>query len=101
MIESEEKRKNITQLIETWAKNVKIESYLRGYDIPSLVNSILDNFYPVTFCCGHKGNFDEGVHIEFYTYEGRTDEITSGLYCRDCAERYKKELKAWEVTNGK
>jgi hypothetical protein len=99
MIESEEKHKKITLLLETWAKNVKIKPYLRDYDIPFLVDNILDNFYSVTFCCGHKGHFDDGVHIEFYTHEGRTDETTSGLYCRDCAERYKKELKAWEVNN--
>ncbi len=97
MIESEEKRKRIIEHLECWCDHVKATSLLRNYDIPSLVETILSEFYTVTFCCGHLGHWNDGVHIGFYSYEGRTDETTEGLYCKDCAGEYKKKLGAWEI----
>ncbi len=106
MIESEEKRKRTTESIERWARHTKIKKYLRDYDIPSLVSQIIDEFYHITLCCGHKvKTMDEGVVIAFTDYVvdrsdmehgGGMGEV-SGLYCKECAEKYKRELAAWEV----
>ncbi len=98
MIESEEKKKRLIGDIEHWSEFTKIKQYLRIYDIPNLVNTILEEFYHVTLCCGHKVNsIHDGVNIEFYTYENNDQETTIGLYCKDCAEKFKRELGAWEV----
>ncbi len=97
MIKSEEERKRITENIKRWCDHVKATPLLRNGDIYPLVNSILEEFYHITLCCGHMiSDFDEGVTIEFYEFEGRKDTII-GTYCKDCAEKYKKELEAWEV----
>lgn len=94
MIQSEEKKKRLLELIAQWCAHTKIEQLLRAHDIPSLVGSILDEFYHVHLCCGHLvASSDEGVHIAF----NDNDSVVSGLYCRECANRYKKELGAWEV----
>ena len=94
MIESEEKRKRLTEIVDRWVKYTKVEPYLRGPDIPSLVGSILGEFYHVTLCCGHMvRELDEEVGIAFNELEG----TTYGSYCKDCAEKYKKDLEAWEI----
>lgn len=94
MIKSEFQKKRITEIITNWCDNVKTTPLLRPFDIPALVDNILSEFYRVTFCCGHKGDWlDEGIHIAFKGAEGEV----SGLYCKDCAEMYKKDLGAWEV----
>ena len=98
MVESEEKRKRLNDIITRWCENVKVSPYLRNGDIPSLVDWVLGEFYHITLCCGHLvKDIDEGVHIGFYTYEGRTDETTEGLYCKECAGKYIRTLGAWEI----
>ena len=95
MIESEEKRKRLTDRLERWCEHTKVAPYLRGHDIPGLVDSILQEFYHISLCCGHwVSEFDEGVNLTFKEYDG--SEI-SGSYCKDCAKWYKKKLKAWET----
>ena len=99
MIESEAKKARLTEMVTRWCETTKVMPYLWDYDIPALVSSILDEFYKVTFCCGHKGEWEDGVHIEFYEYQDKSKGTVSGIYCRDCVKRYKKELGAWEVKN--
>lgn len=83
-IESEEKRERITDTVERWAEHTLIRPYLREYDIPSLVNSIITEFYHVCLCCGHwVERMDEGVELSMVDTDGST---ISGVYCRDCAE---------------
>lgn len=94
MIESEVKKQRIKEVVIRWCEFTKIMPYLRKHDIPALVSQVMNEFYNITFCCGHMGNLNDGVHIRFYTYEGRTDDITEGSYCKDCAEKYVKELGA-------
>jgi len=94
MIESEERRVRIYQTIERWCDNTKITPRLRSYDIPGLVTQIMEEFYTVHLCCGHLvKNTDEGVAIAWKEGAGEV----SGLYCRDCADEYKRELGAWEI----
>ena len=93
MIESEEKRKRLTDTIEHWCKHVKATPLLRNGDIQGLVRSVLEEFYHVRLSCGHMVRGNEGVDLTFKEYDG--SEI-SGIYCDDCAEHYKKELGAWE-----
>lgn len=98
MIESKEKRQSITDDIKKWCDYVKVTPLLSGDDIPALVDTILKEFYNVVLCCGHMvRSVDDAIPIAFPAYEGRIDEITEGLYCQDCVERYKKELGAWEI----
>lgn len=98
MIESEEKRQRITEDIQRWCEHVKATPLLRDYDIPSLVGTILDEFYPVRLCCGHLvRSINEGVHIAFKSFsDGEVCEVSGG-YCKECAEKYIKELGAREV----
>jgi len=94
MIESEEKRKRLTEIVARWTKHTKVKPYLRNCDIPSLVSSILGEFYRITLCCGHMvRELDEGVGLAFNELEG----TTHGSYCKDCAKKYKKDLQAWEI----
>ena len=104
-IESEEKRQRLNDAISRWCDNVKATPLLRQGDIGALVQTILWEFYPTTFCCGHLGHYEDGVHIAFKEFivdrgdmehGGGIGEV-SGLYCRDCADEYKKKLGAWEV----
>lgn len=97
MIESEEKRKRLTDIITRWSEYTKVINYLRPYDIHNLVGQVLDEFYSVMFSCGHLGNWEDGVHIAFKDLDDGQEGEYSGLYCRDCAEEYKAELGAWEV----
>lgn len=106
MIESEDKRKRLTDTITRWCKHTKTLPLLREHDIPSLVGSILQEFYHTTLCCGHMiSEHEDGVHIAFKDFivdrgdmehGGGMGEV-SGLYCKECAEKYKKELGAWEI----
>ena len=104
MIESEEKRKRLTDTITRWCKNTNVLPYLRDYDIPGLVHYILDEFYHITLCCGHMvKDMDEGIDLTFKEYVWKEDaecEI-SGIYCKDCAEWFKKEAGAWETKDDK
>ena len=87
-IESEEKRQRITETIERWAENTKVKPYLRSYDIPGLVSSILDEFYHIVLCCGHRvKELDEGVYLEVDDCDGKY----YGHYCKECADRKIKE----------
>jgi len=105
MIESVEKRKRLIDMVQYWCNHTKVSQHLRESDIPSLVGQIIDEFYHITLSCGHHVmEFDEGVHIAFNDFVtdrsdmehgGGMSEV-SGIYCHDCAERYKKELGAWE-----
>lgn len=92
MVKSEEQRKELNDIINRWSEHTKVVQYLREYDIPNLVSQILDVFYKVTFYCRHKGNYEDGVHIAFKGMDGGDEREISGLYCKDCAEKYKGEL---------
>ncbi len=97
MLESLEKEKRLTESVTHWCKYTH-HINLREGDIPSLVNSILAEFYPIHLCCGHMVNeMDEGVNLEFYEYEDKSKGTIGGLYCKDCAQKYKKEPGAWEI----
>ena len=104
MIESEKKRKRITEDIEHWCDHVKATPLLRGGDIHGLVQAILTEFYHTTFCCGHMGNGD-GVVIAFNDFVTDRSDMEhgggigefQGIYCRDCADKYIKELGAWVI----
>tara|TARA_Y100000310_G_scaffold144390_1_gene143668 strand:- start:32610 stop:32861 length:252 start_codon:yes stop_codon:yes gene_type:complete len=77
---------------------------LRDGDIYGLVSHILEEFYLIHLCCGHLvRELDESIYIAFNDLildrsdmEYRVGEV-SGRYCKDCAEKYKKEFGAWEV----
>ena len=97
MIESEEKRKRLTDTVEHWCKHTKVDHLLRCHDIPGLVDSVLSEFYHIQLSCGHLvRDFSEETVLTFKEYD--ESEIT-GCYCADCAEHYKKELGAWEQKN--
>lgn len=95
MIESEVKRERLTDILTRWADNTKVSWMLRDFDIPWLVREILEEFYHVRLCCGHYvEDHDDGVAIEFDENDG---SVVSGLYCRVCAEEYKRDLGAREI----
>ena len=98
--ESEIKRQKVIDAITNWCEYTKVFHLLRNHDIPGLASTILDVFYSSTFCCGHKGMFDDGVHIAFKDFDNGEECEVSGLYCRVCAEEYKKDSGAWEVRDG-
>jgi hypothetical protein len=102
MIESEEKRKRIDDIVRQWTKNTKVEQYLREYDIPGLVNQIINEFYHINLSCGHWVRQYEGESFDFshktweyddcYDYDGPfrgSWSTISGNYCRDCYEKMK------------
>ena len=98
MIESEQDREFILGLLKTWSKNTKIKMFLRDGDLDGLTNSILDRFYHISLCCGHKvKDFEEGIALEFYTYDDHSKGTAQGTYCKDCAGKYIKDLGAWEI----
>jgi hypothetical protein len=87
-IESEEKRQRIIDTVERWTKHTKIKQYLRPYDIPGLVESIIIEFYHIKLCCGHwVREFNEGVYLEVDDCDG----CYYGTYCKDCAMEMMKE----------
>ena len=91
-IESEVKRQRITQKIVYWANATKVQPYLRRYDIPFLVDSILEEFYRITLCCGHMVNdMDEGVDLEIDDYYDGEHSVSNGIYCKVCAADYIKQ----------
>ena len=95
MIESEIKRKRLTYQITRWCEYTKVVSYLRERDIPSLVDSIIQEFYHTCLCCGHwVDSITDGIPLAFKENDG--SEV-QGSYCKDCAKRYKKKLGAWEI----
>ena len=104
MIESEEKRKRITEDIKHWCDYVKATPLLREGDIQSLVQTILTEFYHTSYSCGHMGN-DSGVVIAFNDFVTDRSDMEhgggigefQGIYCRDCADKYIKELGAWVI----
>ena len=106
MIESEETRKEITEDIKRWCDHVKATPLLRQRDIPSLVYTILEEFFHIRLCCGHLvRDFDEGVNLAFNDFITDRSDMehgggiggVTGSYCKDCAKRLKKELVAWEI----
>ena len=98
MIESEVKKQRLLETIDHWCEFTKIKPYLRAGDIPSLISQIIDEFYHVTLCCGHKVNSsEEGVDLKFKdNINGKISEVY-GSYCKDCAEEYIKELGAEKI----
>ena len=98
MIESEEKRERIIDILERWSKNCKIDHLLRDGDIAGLASWILEEFYHIWLACGHGvKDFDEEVVVEFdepyVDEEGfRIGRIT-GSYCKECAEWFMKNAK--------
>lgn len=98
MIESEENKIRVRKDIEEWCDFVKVTPLLRNNDISSLVNSIMGEFYHISLYCGHLArSIEDGVLIEFYEYDDHSKGTVQGIYCKDCAEEYKKTLGAWEV----
>ena len=101
-IESEQKRKRLTEIIERWANHTKSSWMLREGDVPSLVDQIIEEFYHVQLSCGHwVEGLDEGVWIEwedsFCDEDGAKKGMVSGTYCKVCAEEYKRDLGAKEI----
>ena len=105
MIESELKRKRLTDIVTHWCEHTQHRN-LRAGDIPGLVDSVLSEFYHITLSCGHMvRDMDEGIPIAFKDFVvdrgdmehgGGMGEI-SGDYCKECADRYLSELGAWKV----
>ena len=88
MIQSEQDRQFVLGLLNTWARNTKIKMFLRNGDLEGLTSSIMDRFYHVTLCCGHKvKELDEGISLEYNDNDG----MISGDYCKDCAEKLLKD----------
>ena len=99
MIESEEKRKRLTETITRWSKHTKVDHLLRQGDILSLVRQILNEFYHITLSCGHMvAEMDERIDICYKDYSDGEEVEMSGGVCKECAEWYKKEAGAWETT---
>lgn len=95
MIESEEKKERLTEMVTRWCNFTKVSPQLREGDIPSLVRQVIEEFYHIHLSCGHLvEEIDEGVHIAYRENDG--SEV-SGMYCKECAEEYKRTLGAWEV----
>jgi len=94
MIESEEKRKRLTDTVTRWTQHTKVDHLLRDGDVPGLVQSILQEFYHIHLSCGHMvAELDEITTLSWKDVEGEC----YGSVCKECAERYKRELGAWEV----
>ena len=104
MIESEEKKELLKEIIERWSRIIKIEQYLREYDVPSLVSQIINEFYHINLSCGHWVRQYEGESFDFShktweydccgDYDGPTQgvwSIVSGNYCRDCYDKMKMD----------
>jgi len=104
MIESEEKKERLTEMIERWSHTTKIEQYLREHDIPSLVNQIINEFYHINLSCGHWVRQYEGESFDFshktweyddcYDCDGPSRGVWStiyGSYCKDCYEKMKMD----------
>jgi hypothetical protein len=97
MIESEEKRNRLTDIITRWCEFTK-HTNLRDGDISGLVGSILGEFYHIYLSCGHMvRESKDGVTLTFKdNCDGKICDII-GDYCKDCAELYKKNLNAKEI----
>jgi len=56
---------------------------------------------PITLCCGHSvEDPSEAIHIAYISEMPQLlceDGEFSGLYCRECAEEYKRNKGAWEL----
>jgi len=91
LIESEEKRIRLNEIIMQWCEHIKVLPQLREYDIPRLVSLILEEFYTIDLTCGHLvRSFHEGKMLTFNEHGGET----TGLYCSDCfAARLKEKGK--------
>lgn len=90
MIESEEKRKRIADMLERWSKHCKVDHLLREGDIPGIVDSIITEFYHMKLCCGHWVNTtSEGIDLQMDEDEG----YSTGIYCKECAEKLLKDSK--------
>jgi hypothetical protein len=102
MTESKEKQQRIESIIEHWTESCILKQYLREGDIRNLASQIIDEFYHVQLCCNHKVmHIKEGIRLAFKDVDSEGNECeVQGDYCRDCAEKYKKELGAWEIKNG-
>lgn len=88
MIESEDKRKRLTDILEHWAEHTKVKPYLRNHDIPGLVGSILEEFYHTRLCCGHLvASHEDGVVLTFKDWEDGERVEIQGTYCKECAKR--------------
>ena len=94
---------NLTFIIEEWGNWTKVKPYLRSGDIPSLTHQILEEFYHNRLSCGHLvRSIDEGVSLAFEDFivdRGDTEHgggmgEVSGIYCKDCAKKYKQDLGA-------
>lgn len=88
MIDSEEKRQRVTEIVERWVIHTKIKSYLRSYDIPSLAHQIVQEFYHICLSCGHWVNsLNEGTSLEIDEQDGKR----YGTYCDDCVKSMLKD----------
>jgi hypothetical protein len=99
MIDAEEKKIVLKDILDNWTENTRIKPYLRDYDIPNLISQIIDTFYPIQLSCGHRvRNLNEGISLKFKEYVvdrsdmehgGGMGEIF-GDYCKDCANAHIK-----------
>ncbi len=99
MIESEEKRKIIIDMLNRWAAHCKIDHLLRDGDILGLADSIIERFYRIRLCCCHYvDNYEDSVDLEMNEYDDEGNLGTSfGVYCKDCAEWFLKNDKSCKI----
>ena len=93
MIESKVKRERLLGIVEHWANHTKVAPYLRDHDIPGLVSSIIDEFYPIRLscCCQVKSMVEEiPLTTKDIDQETGSPAVCFGVYCADCAKRYEK-----------
>ncbi len=94
MIESKTKRERLFGIVEHWATFTKVMPYLRDHDIPGLVCSIIDEFYPIHLsCCCQINSMGEEIHQSLKDIDQETGKpaISYGVYCVDCAKRHEKD----------
>lgn len=101
MIESEEHRKRLFEIVERWCDHIKATPLLRSGDVGGLVSSIISEFYRITLSCGHEvKSFDEEVVMKlpevFYDDDGRHEGHSVGSYCKDCADWNLKNIEGCE-----
>lgn len=97
MIESEEKRNRLLDMINHWAKHTKVKPYLREYDIPGLVCQILGEFYNVKCTCQHLINsrYQKEYIVDYKDNDGSEVRVVS---CEDCLKWYKETFKDVIIT---
>ncbi len=87
MIESEDKRKRLNDIVTRWCNHIHATPLLREGDISGLVQSIMCEFYHVVLSCGHMvKSIDDG-------FEYAADSDTYGIECADCHENRLNDIQ--------